>query len=229
MKDPADAAPGARAAEAADPGRATLLLSQWLSPGYPVGGFAWSHGLEHAVAAGDVTDAARFRDWAEACLAHGAGRNDAILLAHAWRDPEDDAPAELSAALSGPRERHAETMAMGAAFAAATSASWGPADLAPAPYPVAFGRAARAHGIALSQVLPAYLMAFAGMLASAGVRLIPLGQTEAQQALAALAPLAAQVAAEAESAPLSALGSSALAAEIAAMRHEVQEPRLFRS
>lgn len=212
-----------------DAAAATLILSQWLSPGYPIGGFAWSHGLENAVAEGLVADAAGFGTFAEACLVHGAGRNDAILLAHAWRDPADEEIAELAAALAGPKERRDETLALGAAFAAATSAAWGPEDLRPAAYPVVFGRAARAQEIALPQALPAFLMAFAASLASAAVRLVPLGQTEAQRALAALAPLALKTAAEAENAPLSALGSSALAAEIAAMRHETQEPRLFRS
>ncbi|MGG7568411.1 urease accessory protein UreF [Rhodovulum sp. DZ06] len=211
------------------PAEAALILSQWLSSGYPTGAFAWSHGLENAVAEGAVTDAAAFRAFAADCLEHGAGRSDAILLAHAWRDPADDAPAELAEALAPSKERRAETLALGAAFAAATAASWGPRDLSPAPYPVAFGRAARAHGIPLELALPAYLQAFAATLASAAQRLVPLGHTEAQQALAALAPVALRVAAAAEGAPLDAVGGAAFAADIAAMRHEVQQPRLFRS
>lgn len=208
---------------------ATLILSQWLSPGFPTGAFAWSHGLETAVAEGAVGTAADFQAFAAACLLHGAGRNDAILLAHAWRDPADESLAELAEALSGAAERRAETLALGDAFARAVAASWGPEGLAPAAYPVVFGRAARAHDLPLELVLPAYLQAFCASLASAGQRLVPLGQTEAQRALAALAPQALALAAEVQEAPLCALGTSAFAAEIAAMRHEVQEPRLFRS
>lgn len=213
----------------ADPARAALLLSQWLSPGYPTGAFAWSHGLENAVAEGLVSDAAAFEAWAADALRFGAGRADAILLSHAWRDPGDEGVAELAAALAPSRERQAETLALGAAFAAATAAAWGPEDLVPAAYPVAFGRAARAHGIPLATALPAFLQAFAGNMASAAVRLVPLGQTEAQRALAALAPLALEIAAEAEGAGLEEIGGASVIADIASMRHEVQEPRLFRS
>ena len=213
----------------ADPARTALVLSQWFSAGYPTGAFAWSHGLENAVAEDLVTDAATFRDWAADCLTHGAGRADCILLAHAWRDPGDEEPAELAAALAPSAERRAETLALGAAFAAATAASWGPEDLAPAAYPVAVGRAARANGLPLPPVLAAYAQGFLATLASAAQRLVPLGHTEAQAALAALAPLALATAEEAERAGLHQIGGAAFHADIAAMRHEVQEPRLFRS
>jgi urease accessory protein len=210
------------------PTKSAALLAAWLSPGYPVGAFAWSHGLENAVAEGLVTDAATFRDWAEDCLRHGAGRSDAILMAHAWRDPADEAPADLAAALTPCKERRAETLALGAAFAATTGATWGP-KLAPAAYPVALGRAARAHGASLDMLLPMFLHAFAANLASAAVRLVPLGQTEAQAALAALMHTAHDVAHDAATADLWDVGGAAMRADIHAMRHETLEPRLFRS
>lgn len=204
------------------------LLGAWLSPGYPIGAFAWSHGLETAVAEELVTDAASFQDWAEDCLRHGAGRSDAILLAHAWRDPSDEAPAELAAALTPSKERRAETLALGAAFAATTTASWGP-QITPAAYPVALGRAAKAHGADLEMLVAMFLYAFAANLASAAVRLIPLGQSEAQRALAALMPAVHEVAEDALIADLSDVGGAAMRADITAMRHEFLEPRLFRS
>jgi urease accessory protein len=210
-----------------DPQHAALLAA-WLSPGYPVGAFAWSGGLENAVAEGLVTDAATFQDWAEDCLRHGPGRSDAILLAHAWRDPADDAPAELAAALTPSKERREETLALGAAFARTTGAAWG-TPVAPAAYPVAFGRAAKAHGAPLEMLLPMFLHAYVANLASAAVRLVPLGQTEAQSALAALLPMVHEVAGQAAAADLDDAGGAAMRADIHAMRHETLEPRLFRS
>jgi len=207
---------------------AAALLAAWLSPGYPIGAYAWSHGLETAVAEGFVADAQSFRAWAEDALRHGAGRSDAILLAHAWRDPGDDAAAELAAALTPAKERRAETLALGAAFAAATSAAWGIA-IAPAAYPVALGRAARAHGAPLEMTVTMALHAFAANLTSAAVRLVPLGQTEAQTALAALFPAVHDVARDALAATLDDVGGAAVRADICAMRHEMHEPRLFRS
>ncbi|MEO1689337.1 MAG: urease accessory UreF family protein, partial [Pseudomonadota bacterium] len=86
-------------AETASPGAAqTALLLAWFSPAFPVGAFAWSHGLEQAVEAGAVEDAGALRVWTEALLRHGTGWSDALLLCAAWRAPDDPAPAETAAA-----------------------------------------------------------------------------------------------------------------------------------
>jgi urease accessory protein len=64
---------------------AHLPLLIWLSPAFPVGAFAYSHGLEWAYEAGDVTDAASLQAWLTDLLEHGAARNDGILFAEAYR------------------------------------------------------------------------------------------------------------------------------------------------
>lgn len=204
---------------------AAQLLQAWLSPGYPVGAFAYSHGLEWAVASGAVRDAATARDWLADVLAHGAGRTDAILLAAA-HGGEDVAP--LARALAGSRERLLETEAMGAAFAAVTAAAHGLA-VAAAPYPVALGRAAALAGVPLAEVVALYLQAFAANLVGAAVRLVPLGQTKGAAIVAGLMPLCRAVAAEAASAGLDGIGGAAILSDIAAMRHETQDVRLFRT
>lgn len=207
---------------------ASQKLHAWLSPGYPVGAYAYSHGIERAVEAGAIADGPSLERWIAGCLSHGAGRTDAILAACAYRDPEDERPAELAAALAPSRERLAETLDQGAAFAETTAAVWGP-DLAAAAYPVAFGRFARAHDAPLLEALTLYSQAFAANLASAGVRLIPLGQTEGQRIVAALAPLCAEIARGAATSTLDDIGSAAVMSDIAAMNHETQTVRLFRS
>jgi urease accessory protein len=214
-----------------DGAAALLKLATWLSPAFPVGAFAYSHGLEWVVEAGDVRDRATLQDWLDHLLRGGAPRSDAILLIHAARDPGDEGLAELAAALTPSRERRLETTAQGAAFAAAVAAAWPAPGLtaAPAPYPVALGRAVAAHGMDPQAAAALYLHAFAGNLCAAAQRLVPLGQTDAQGALAALAPVAEAVAAEAAAASLDDLGGFALRSDIAAMRHETQSVRLFRT
>lgn len=206
-------------------------LAAWFSPGYPVGGFAYSHGLETLVAEGAVHDPDTLRDWIGTILGQGAGRSDAILLAHAWRAPDDPAPADLAAALQPSAERRLESRAQGAAFAAVTAAAWPASGLdgAAQAYPVAVGRAAAAHGLPLGAVLHHYLQAMAANLVSAGIRLIPIGQTDGQRVLAALIDTIAAVAAEAEAATEFDIGGFVLRADIASMRHETLHTRLFRS
>jgi len=95
--------------------------------------------------------------------------------------------------------------------------------------PVAVGVTVAGHGIAADAALGAYLHAVTANLISAGVRLIPLGQTDGQRLLAALEPVVAATTARALGTPLDQVGGAAFRADLASMRHETQYTRLFRS
>ena len=219
-----------------------LPLLIWLSPAFPVGAFAYSHGLEAAVEAGDIANAATLQAWLDDLVRYGSLRTDALLAACAWRaaDAGDMAGVieinDLTLALAPSKERHLETTGQGNAFVTAVQASW-PSDLMgdlaqgaePVAYPVAVAVAAAAHGVPLPALLDAYLVAFAGNLVSAAVRLGPVGQTDGQKIIARLVPALREAAQMAASGTLDDLGSAALRSDIAAMRHETQYSRLFRS
>lgn len=215
-------------AGAASEVEASQILAAWLSPGYPVGAYSYSHGLEWEVETGRVRSAEVLARWVEDVLRYGSGRSDAVLLGAAYRASDPAPVAELAEALAPSAERHLETMSQGAAFARTTSAAWG-VEVPAAAYPVAVGVAARALGLPLLLTATHYLQAFAANLVSAGVRLVPLGQTDGQRIVRALLPLAADLAEAALAAPPEAVGGTAVAADIAAMRHETQYSRLYRS
>jgi urease accessory protein len=217
-------------------------LMTWLSPAFPVGGFSYSHGLEWTVEATGIRDAAALGDWVEDILAHGAGRSDVIFLAEAWRAVagRDDKllreTIELAAAFAPSAERRLETLAQGAAFLAAMQAVWPKPELeslcmrgCDAAYPVAVGASAAAHGLPLAATAQAFAQAFAANIVSAGVRLIPLGQTDGLRLLARLEPLIPHMVAGALACSLDDVDGAAVAADIASMRHETQYTRLFRS
>ncbi|MDB5570191.1 MAG: urease accessory protein UreF [Hyphomicrobiales bacterium] len=218
-----------------------LALFAWLSPAYPVGAFAYSHGLEWAIEAGDVRDGASLAAWLGALVQYGSGRNDAILFACAWRAVNESGDlaslAELAVALSPSQERRLESVQQGAAFLAATRAAWPCARLddviaqvgAHTAYAVCFGASAAAHGLPLRPALEGFVAAFGASLVSAAVRLSVIGQTEGQAIVARLAPLASAAAAHAQDAGPDDLGGCALRADLASIHHETQYSRLFRS
>lgn len=226
------------AANMTDP--ALYRLMAWLSPAYPVGAFSYSHGLEQLVETGAVNNAATLVAWLEDILRHGAGRNDAIFFAAAYRGAADAEKlaeiAELASAFAPAAERHLETCAQGSAFSTVTRKAWRSPTLdqldrddAPLAYPVAVAVAVADHGIDLAPALFAYLQAFSANLVSAGVRLIPLGHTDGQVALTRLEAPVARAAETGLSLTLDDLGGAAVLADIAAMKHETQYTRLFRS
>src|SRR5262245_54987357 len=224
-------------------GGALYRLLAWLSPAYPVGAFSYSGGIEWAVEAGDIKDAETLRRWIAATTTDGSGSCDAALFTHAHRavtagnDAALRAAAELAAAYAPSKERSLETTAQGRAFFEATHAAWPCAALdrlptvwdGPLAYPIAVGVAAAGHGIAAEPALAAFLQAVAANLVSAGVRLIPLGQTDGQRVLAGLEGVIAATAARALACPLDEIGSAAFRTDLAGMRHETQYTRLFRS
>ncbi len=196
-----------------------LRLLTWASPAFPTGGYAYSHGLEWAVEAGDVTNEAQALDWIDAVLTDGTGRQDALLMRRAYAGED---VAELAAATAPSSERRAETLGQGAAFALA-GAVWGGVDAAA--YPVAWGRLARQQGVPVDDAVLAMLHALVANLVSAAVRLVPLGQTAGLRILAALEPTISALAQDDDTA----LGGACFRSDIAAMRHETQHTRLFRS
>ncbi|WP_238475634.1 urease accessory protein UreF [Rhodophyticola sp. CCM32] len=205
-----------------------LTLTQWLSPGFPISAYAYSHGLETAMAEGKVQDSEAVRAWIATVIAAGAGRNDAILLCLALRDAEETgALADLAEALAGSAERWEETRAQGVAFAETLRAMG--RDIPDLPYPVVVGHAARDLALPPNLVAELFLHGFAANLVSAAVRFMPLGQAAGQGVLTALHPVIRDVAAEAALAGADDLGGAAFAADLAAMTHETQEVRLFRS
>lgn len=205
-----------------------LSLVQWLSPAFPTGGYAYSHGLEQVIHDGAVTSGSDLTAWLSAILRHGAGRQDAILLACALRGDAPDALADLAHALAPSAERWRETMEQGAALSRAVSAVTG-RDIPPLPLPVALGVAAAPLCLPPTQVIAFFLHAFASNLTSAAVRFVPLGQNAGQQALAALHPLIEALAADCAKATTDDITSAALAADLAAMRHESMDVRIFKT
>jgi len=222
---------------------ALYRLMTWLSPSFPVGAFSYSSGIEWAVEAGDIVDAATLRDWLAAMLTDGAGFCDAVFLVqthHAVSSHEDATLhdiAELAAAFVPSRERQLETTTQGRAFIDAARAAWSCAGLEEViaacgdriVYPVAVGLVSAAHGIPLEPSLHAFLHAVVSNWISAASRLIPLGQTDSQRVLAQLEADVVATAKRAISASLDDLGSVTFRADLASLRHETQYTRLFRS
>lgn len=220
-----------------------LPLMVWFSPAFPVGAFAYSHGLEWAHEAGDLSDAAALKGWIDDLLRFGAARTDAIVLAQAHRAAacgDGNALAgiaELALALATSRERHLETTTQGNAFVLAARKAWPCAALdslattseGDVAYPVATGVAAAGHGFALDATLEAFLLGFVANLVSAAVRLAVVGQTDGQRIIAALLPLVRETAIFAATATLDDLGAAAFRSDLAALQHETQYTRLFRS
>lgn len=218
-------------------------LLAWFSPGYPIGAYTYSHGLEQAVEAGAVHDAVTARAWIADLVELGAGFADGVFLAESLRaatEGDDDKLAriaEFAAAFSATAELALETNAQGAAFLKISGSAWPVPALDrlhavwPGPYafPIAAGCLCAGHGIGPQAAVTAFLHGFAANLVSAAVRLVPLGQTDGQRITAALESLIGETAGRALTCPYEAASNAAFMTDISSMLHETQHTRLFRS
>lgn len=206
---------------------AHLTLVQWLSPTFPTGAFAYSHGLEAAIAAGTVQDAEGLETWLLNILSYGAGFQDAVLLSHALEGDCGELD-DLARALQPCAERLQEGRDQGAALARTVAGVTG-RTLLPRMLPIAVAEAAAALDLPKADVIALYLQGFAGNLVTIAIRHVPLGQTEGQAVLDRLTPICHALAQEAAKAPLDRMGGCALAGDMAALHHETQEVRIFRT
>lgn len=206
-----------------------MMLLNWMSPTFPIGAFAYSHGLEQAIVDGRISNVEELVDWIAELLQHGSGWNDAVLFAQCWSTLPDELN-KFALALAGSAERYMETTHLGRNFNIAASVWTGTEKSETAiAYPIAAGQACKHMGIDKHQALIAYLQGFCSALVSVAVRLVPLGQTNGLVVMRNLAPLISSTAEAAASANLADIGTSCIAAEIAAMHHETLQPRIFRT
>jgi urease accessory protein len=225
---------------------ALLRQQSWLSPAFPIGSYSYSHGIEWAVEAGHIHDRESLVDWLEADLCYGSGRNEAIFFSEASRCAMDNdceklfAVAELAAAFRGTSEFALESSQQAAACLAMLRQVWPDRLLdrlsellrerhvAPALAVILGVRSAR-QGIAASLALAAFLQSYIANLVTAAVRLIPLGQTDGQRAIAELEEAVLAGSVQAWKSSINDLGSAAFMVDLASMSHETQYTRLFRS
>lgn len=226
--------------------RVFLRLQTWLSPTFPIGSYSYSHGIEWAVETRDIYDRKSLVDWLEADLCYGSGRNEAIFFIEAWRFAKEEDRvkllqlAELAAAFRGTRELALESSQQATACAATLRQVWPDSVLdwlseilterhIPPALAVVLGLRSARQEVPNTLALPAFLQSYIANLVTAGVRLIPLGQTDGQLAIVELEKAVLAASARVETATIDDLGSAAFMVDFASMAHETQYTRLFRS
>lgn len=205
-----------------------LTIQQWMSPAFPIGAFAYSHGLEWAIETGRVNDRASLFDWLVDLLENGSVKTDATFVALVYHAEDCTALNSQAIALCPSKERIMETTLQGDAFCKVLRDVWG-TEMPDLALPVAIGVAAKLHGLDRHLTVSSYLHAFCSNLVSAAVRLVPLGQTLGQKVLMDLTPVIQTTTDYAVTAKTNDFWSNCFLSDVASMRHETQSPRIFKT
>ena len=205
-----------------------ITVMQWLSPAFPIGGFAYSHGLEWAINKGYVSNREELRNWISDLLEYGSLKNDAILIKLVLQGSDPKEINELAMALCPASERLSETQLQGGAFCKIMREVWS-LEIDELTLPIALALAAKNESIDQNLVVPAYLHSFCSNLISVAMRLIPIGQTDGQKTLRELSPLISDSVRSVAKSDKDDLGSACFLSDVSAMQHEYLQPRVFKT
>ncbi|MBD2358903.1 urease accessory protein UreF [Tolypothrix sp. FACHB-123] len=218
-----------------------LSILQLTSPALPVGAYSYSEGLETLVEQGIIVNQQNLQDWLNSQLRYGAIRVEAAVMIRAYKSVkigDFEALAYWNRWLSAARETEelrTSSWQMGRSLIqllgklqpeimATLNAIGNPCN-----YAIAFGIAAAHWQIGMKAALLGYLHSWASNLNTAGVKLIPLGQTAGQQLLLDLQELLSSAAVEILALEDDELACCSWGLSLASMQHETQYTRLFRS
>ena len=205
-----------------------MTVMQWMSPAFPIGAFAYSHGLEWAIDKDHVSNGEKLQKWITDLLEYGSLRTDAIFISLILRGHDAKKMNELSMALCPAGERLLETKLQGSAFAKVIEDVW-QQDIGELSLPIAVALAAKNQSIEQDLILPAYLHAFCSNLISAAIRLIPIGQTEGQRIMLELYTTISDLVHTAYESEIDDLNSACFFSDVSAMEHEYLQPRIFKT
>ena len=205
-----------------------ITVMQWLSPAFPIGGFAYSHGLEWAINKGYVSNREELQKWVSDLLEYGSLKNDAILIKLVLKGSDPKEINEIAMALCPANERLSETQLQGGAFCKIMREVWS-LEIDELTLPIALALAAKNESIDQNLVVPAYLHSFCSNLISVAMRLIPIGQTDGQKTLRELSPLISDSVRAVAKSDKDDLGSACFLSDVSAMQHEYLQPRVFKT
>lgn len=218
-----------------------LRLLQLVSPTLPVGAFSYSEGLETIVQTELIVDLATLEHWLVQELRYGAIRLEAAVFARVYAAVQTGDLAQLKhwnhwiSAFRETEELREQSWQMGRSLSRLLQdlqpnlASLFNACGEPCNFTIAFALAAAHWQVDLQSAILGYLHSWASNLVNAGVRLIPLGQTQGQRLLLQLYPQMEETVGTILELTDDELWNCSWGLTIASMTHETLYSRLFRS
>lgn len=200
------------------------ILQIWFSSSFPIGSYAYSHGLEALIDGNKIINRNDVREYLEALLFYGTLRNDYIFLKSVFKGEEIN---DLILASASSKERHAEMIDMGNSFRKIMKDSWGLVLEENTSFVYCVGKAALHFDIKFDDIIKFYLQSYISNLINICVKHIPMSQKDGQILNVNFIDQTQKFLDQSYQLTLKDIGTSFFIGDIFAIKHENLDSRIY--
>ena len=200
------------------------ILQIWFSSSFPIGSFAYSHGLEAMIDNKYIKDEKDILKCIDVLTNHGTLKNDFIYIKETYEGYELN---DIVLANAASKERYFETISLGKSFSKILKETWS-FDLEPnLSYPICIGKAGLHFKIPFDKLITFYFQSFISNLINICVKHIPLGQKVGQDCIIETLPKIEKLLKDMKNFSMEDIGGINFVSDIHSIKHENLRTRIY--
>ncbi|MDC2992385.1 hypothetical protein OAZ22_01700 [Pelagibacteraceae bacterium] len=200
------------------------ILQIWFSSSFPIGSYAYSHGLEALIDNKKINNKNDVKEYLDALLFYGTLRNDFIFIKSVYNGMEIK---ELILASASSKERYLEMIDMGNSFCKIMKDSWGLSLPQNNSFIYCLAKAGLHFNIKFDDLIKFYLQSFISNLINTCVKHIPMSQKDGQTLNVDFIDQIQKFLNKSKKLTLSDIGTSFFVADIFSIKHENLDSRIY--
>lgn len=200
------------------------ILQLWFSSSFPIGSYAYSHGLEALIDDKKIKNKEDVKEFLDALLFYGTLRNDYIFMKSIYKGEEIN---ELILASASSKERQIEMIDMGNSFRKIMKDSWELSLPKNKSFIYCLTRAGLHFNINFDDLIKFYLQSFITNLINVCVKHIPMSQKDGQMLNVNFIDKIQQFLTKSKDLTLKDIGSTFFVADIYSIKHENLDTRIY--
>ena len=200
------------------------ILQVWFSSSFPIGSYAYSHGLEALIDDKKIKNNNDVKEFLDALLFYGTLRNDYIFLKSIYKGKEIN---ELILASASSKERQIEMIDMGNSFRKIMKDSWELSLPENTSFIYCLAKAGLHFDIKFDDLIKFYLQSFISNLINVCVKHIPMSQKDGQSLNVIFINQIQEFLTHSDKLTLKDIGTTFFIGDIFAIKHENLDSRIY--
>ena len=200
------------------------ILQVWFSSSFPIGSYAYSHGLEALIDDKKIKNKDDVKEFLDALLFYGTLRNDYIFMKSIYNGEEIN---ELILASASSKERQIEMIDMGNSFRKIMKDSWELSLPENTSFIYCLAKAGLHFDIKFDDLIKFYLQSFISNLINVCVKHIPMSQKDGQSLNVIFINQIQEFLSHSDKLTLKDIGTTFFIGDIFAIKHEYLDSRIY--